>query len=268
MLVVANCAFYADCQTKEEKVTAALRQCQELLNKNDIISASDCYAQAIIAYPESAAKISQAGQESFDSKCVELLDKKKKYEQAIICFEGLKILKPENSNVYIYLADSYYKYGKTEKDAESLERAEKAIKKSIELRSESAIAHNTYARILEEKKQFRDAVKEHQKAIELQSDDYLYWLDLGLLQYKLYENDDAIRSFKKVLELKPDYDLVLFRLGNLYYRKGEVDKSIETFEHLFEISPEYEKEGREQLEKIKRERDAKKKVKAKTVGSN
>lgn len=268
ILVIVNCAFYANCQTKEEKVIAALQQCQALMDQDDIISAGDCYKNAIIANPDNVAQISQAGTEAFDSKCPELLDKKKKYEQATICFEALKILKPENSGVYLNLADSYYKNGKTEKDAESLDRAEKAIKKSIELRDESAIAHNIYARILEEKRQFREAIGEHRKAIELKPDYYLYWLDLGILQDKLNQNDDAIISFDKVLELKPDYDLPLYYLGNLYYRKGDIDKSIEIFEKLFEMSPEFEEEGGEQLEKIKRERDIKNKSKAKvkTVG--
>ncbi len=201
--------------------------------------------------------------EDFDAvlqKCAVIRDKGEN-QNAVECFEKAREINPDNYSLQVALATSY-------KAINKLDNAEQAIKKALELCSECDETHYIYAHILEKKGKFREAITEYQTAVKLNPKDYLFWMSMAKLQDKLGDTDDAIFSFEKVLELKPDYDLALDFLGNLYFRKGDVDKGIEIFEKLFEISPEYEKEGKEQLEKIKRERNKQKKAKTKAAGNS
>ncbi len=194
------------------------------------------------------------------AKCENLFQKDDK-QGAVKCYEKAVIINSESYSAHVALANKY-------EAVDKLDNAESEIKKALELRPKEGGGHWIYGGILQKQGKFREALMEYQTTVLFEPNNHLYWLDLGLLQDKLNETDGAIISFEKVLELKPNYDLALYYLGNLYYQKGEIDESIEIFDKLFEISPEFEKEGKEQLERIKRERDAKKKAKAKSIGSN
>jgi len=259
LIVFTSSHTFIACQTKPEGAASALEQCRQLLDKNDVIAANDCFGKALVAHPQSAAEISKAGENSILEKCVELLEKKKNYEQATVCFEGLAVLLPNESSVFIYLAESYYKYNKATNDKtdESLASAEKAVKKAIELRPESAIAHETYGEILERKGDLQAALREHQQAVKLEPKDNLYLMRLAMIQEKTGDINQAIASCRQALEIEPNYELALYFLGNLYVKTGETDKAIETLDKLFELVPNYDEKTKQTLESLKEKRKSK-----------
>jgi tetratricopeptide (TPR) repeat protein len=208
-----------------------LQRCHELLNKDDLIAANDCYGKAILKYPLNALEISKHGQDVVFKKCVEF-EERENYEQAIVCFEGMTVLSPDKPIVYIHLAENYYQDHKTFKDktGESLRRAEEAIKKAIELRAESAIVHNTYGRILEEKQDYQGALAEHRKAIKLNPDVTIYLIDLALLQEKLNDFSGALESYQRALTIDPNDTAALWFAGLLYEKTGKFAQALEMFE--------------------------------------
>jgi len=272
LIVFLDCPAFVACQTRRESVAASLKQCQQLLDKDDVIAANECFGKAIVANPQSAAEISKAAENSILDKCVELLEKKKNHEQAIVCFEGLSVLLPDKSSVFIYLAESYYKYNKAidNKTDESLASAEEAIKKAIRLRPESAIAHETYGRILEQKGDLQGALKGHQEAVKLQPKDNLYLMGLAMIQDKMGNTNEAIASYQQALKIESNYELALYFLGNLYAKTGETDKAIETLDKLFELVPNYDEKTKQTLKSLKEKRDLEKTKKSKTkaAGNN
>lgn len=170
------------------------------------------------------------------------------------------MLLPDKSSVFIYLAESYYKYNKAtgDKTDESLASAEEAVKKAIKLRLESAIAHETYGRILEQKGDLQGALKEYQEAFKFEPKDNLYLMRLAMIQDKTGNTNEAIASYRQALEIEPNYDLALYFLGNLYAKTGETDKAIDTLDKLFELTPNYDEKTKQKLKSLKEKRDLEK----------
>lgn len=237
LFVVVSCQTFVACQTKPLDIATALKPCQELLDKDELSAANECYRMAMLKYPQNAVEISKNGEGVFFKKCVELEEEKKDYEQAIVCFEGMTVLSPDKASVYIHLASSYYEDSKTVKDkTDDLARAEEAIKKAIEIRP-TAIAHETYARILEEKSDYQNSLKEYREAIRIEPDDTLYLIRLALAQEKTNDFGGAIESYQRALTINPKDTNALYFLGLLYEKTGAIDKAIETIERRIAIEP-------------------------------
>ena len=253
LLVLVNCQTFIACQEKLESIAETLKQCQQLLDKDDVIAANECYLRARITHPESVAKVIETNKNLLVDKCVEFSDKKI-YVKAVICFEGLAILLPDRPSVFIYLADSNHKLYKelTPKRGELLDFAEEAIKKAIKLRPESAIAHADYGRILEQKGDLRGALREHQEAVRLEPKDDLYLMRLGILQDKLGDTNEAIKSYEQVLRLNPEDTLALYFVGKLYEKAERNDDAIESYEKLLKIKSEYD-DAKQRLEALKKQ---------------
>lgn len=211
LLVVIACQSFVACQTKEQKVASALNQCQQLLDKDDVQAAGECYGKAIFANPDNATEISKTGEDAVFKKCIELHDRKN-YKQAIICFDATTALKPDNASVYFLLADSYYQYHKASNDGTTdlLDYAEEAIKQGLEIRPDDAPAHGLYGSILDAKDKYQEAVKEYKKAVQLDSKTSVYRVKLGLTQEKLNDSTGAIESYKSALAVNPKDTTALY----------------------------------------------------------
>lgn len=258
LLIFGGCATFTACQTKEQKIDAALQKCQAFLDKDNIDEAGDCYQQTIKANPDDAARISKAGEDAVFKRCLEFKDRKD-YKGAIICLEGVVGLKPNSANVYFLLADSYFQYDKVEGystsgDFEILERAELTIKEGLKIKPEDAAAHGLYGEILSKKGKLKEAVLEYREAVKIEPKVKVFLIDLASAQEKTNDFTGAIESYNKALSLNPKDTLVLYFLGRLYEKSGETDKAIETLDKLFELSPDYDRDTKEMLNSLKEKR--------------
>ena len=258
LLAIIVCQSFVACQTKEQKVAAALKQCQQLLDKDDVQAAGECYGKAIFANPDNATLISKTGEDAVFKKCIELHDKKN-YKQAISCFDATTALKPEAASVYFLLADSYYQYHRESNDGTTdlLDKAEEAIKQGLEIRPDSAVAHETYGEILDAKGEYKKAVEEYKKAIKIDSKTSDYWILLALAQEKLEDYWGAVTSYKQALLIKPDETLALYNSGLLYEKLGEIDNAILSYEKLLKIKSPYD-DAEQRLENLKKKREEQK----------
>jgi len=264
LLTLIACQSFVACQTKEQKATAAMRQCQQLLDKDEVLAAGDCYGTAIIANPASATEISKTGEEAVYKKCVELHDKRN-YKQAVICFDAVTALKPDSWSVYFLLADSYYQYNKISDNGTTdlLDRAEAAIKQGLELRPESAESHSLYGDILNLKGEVKKALSEYKQAIKIKPKEILFWIEQAIVQEKLGEDTEAINSYNQVLQLDSKQTIALYNSGLIYEKQGKTDEAIAAYEKLLQIKTEYDDAG-QRLKLLKDKRTIEKQSKSKS----
>ncbi len=261
ILISANCTTFIACQSREQKVGSILKQCQQLLDRDELESAIKCYAEAAVKYPENDGEIIKAGNDAFFGKCVEYKNKED-VKNALRCFYAAVGLVPEKANVYFQLADSYFQYAKQEQetnkfyDQDLLVRAEAAVKKGLEIAPEDAPAHALYGEILERKGDWQAAVREYKTTVKLKPETDFYWLFLAVAQEKAEKTQEAIESYKRVLTLNPNKTLALYYLGKLYEKTGNTDKAIENFEKLLKIDSEYD-DARERLDELKKQKSFK-----------
>lgn len=251
-LLCGLCLISVSCQTKEQKVESALKRCQDLLDKDILQDIGLCYAGAIEANPESADRISKAGEEALFKKCVEF-KKRKDFRNSIICFTGSVGLQPDKANGYFQLADSFYQYYKEsytrtgQKDFDLLNKAEEALKTGLEINQKDAPAHALYGEIHQELGNFQGALEEYKRVLEIDPKASLFWVSSGSIQEKIGRKVDAVESYKKALEINPKDKTALYFLGLLYERLGKTDEAIESFKKLLEIEPT----NKESLQKLK-----------------
>ncbi len=258
LFAVIVCQSFVACQTKEQKIVAALKQCQQLLDKDDVQAAGECYGKAILANPDNATEISKTGEDAVFKKCIELHDKKN-YKQAIICFDATTALKPDSASVYFLLADSYYQYHREKNDGTTdlLDKAEEAIRQGLQIRPGSAVAHETYGEILNEKSKYQKAVEEYKQAIKIDPETSDYWIRLALTQEKLEDYWGAITSYKQALLINPNETLALYNSGLLYEKLDEIDKAILSLEKLLKIKTPYD-DAKQRLKNLKKKREEQK----------
>lgn len=244
---------FVACQVKRESASENIERCQQLLDKDDFIAANRCFGKAIAMHPKDASRISETSRNSLYDKCEEFLLKKKDYEQAIVCFEGLSILAPDVSIVFINLADAYYRdylYAAV-KDPLSLENGERAAKRAIELRPESALAHSTYGLILFLKRDLQGAVRAQREAVKLEPNDSLYRVTLGIVLDEANDPVAALESYQTALKLEPNNVGTFDVLSGFYKKYGRLDEAIATLEKLAKLKPEDQKKIEAEIKRLK-----------------
>ena len=110
--------------------------------------------------------------------------------------------------------------------------AEAAVRRAIQLKPSSAMAHNEYTRLLLSLGRFSEAITMAQKTLALDPNAPVYWLTEGVVLYNMRRLDDAEARFKRALELEPDFSSARRRLVRLYLVQGRLDEARETFRQL------------------------------------
>ena len=269
LFVLVACQNFVACQTKEQKVAAVLKQCQELLDKDDIAGVGNCYIRAMTENPDHAVEISRKGSEAVFKKCLDYKDKKD-FKNAIICLEGIVGVRDESANVHFQLADSYLQYYKQKdvsnsyQDIDLLDRAEEETKRSLKINPDKAIVYEIYGEILKNKNDLQGALKKYKKAAELEPKDSFYLVKLALMQEKLNDSTGAVESYKSALAVNPKDTTALYFLGVLYEKLGKLNEAIETFEKQKTLES-LDEETEQRLRALK-ERQEQPKKKSKAAG--
>lgn len=256
LLAFVVCQSFIACQTKEQKVAAALKQCRELLDKDDFFSAAHCYDTAMTTNPDKATEIAKIGDEAIFNKCVELYDKRY-YEQSLICLDPAAVLKSGDANVYFLLADNFYRYQfkmNYEGRLEFLNRAEESVKQSLKIRPDDAAAHWLYGKILSGKFQSERAMREFRQAIKLTPESPVYWINLADVQENSNDYWGAVTSYNQALLIDSDNTLALYNMGLLYEKMDRIDEAILAYGKLLQVEMDYD-DARKRLEELKKRRE-------------
>lgn len=149
-------------------------------------------------------------------------------------------LNPKLAQVYINLADIYYK--------------DKDMGSGIELMSQgiyelpdNLVLRHYLARFYMEDAKLDLAIDELEHILEKQPENYDVYYDLARVHFELGNYACAIENFENVLEFKPENPLLYFALAQAYEANDEVDKAISNYlkaiAHNDSFAPAYKKVG-------------------------
>jgi len=115
--------------------------------------------------------------------------------------------------------------------------AEKEFKRSIELNSDYATAHQWYAiHYLTATGQLEEALREMKKALELEPTSLVMNSFLGATLYYMGRYDEAIDQCRKTLEMDPNFAVAHWHLGLAYEQKQMFDAAIAEFQKSVSLS--------------------------------
>ncbi len=146
------------------------------------------------------------------------LQKAEKYDAALA--EYIKALNLEPNN-----ADIHYNIGTAFQAKNDFIRAEKAYRRTLDLRPRDNLAQDALDNLLSKKANVA-VEKGFQHAIRLQ--------EMGKLE-------DAIKVYNAIAADRPEDDQVYFNLGTAYQATGNIDKALDNYEFAYELDqkPEY-----------------------------
>lgn len=130
-------------------------------------------------------------------------------------------LNPKIPQVYINLADIYFK----EHDMES---GIQLISQGIYEIPDNMVLRHYLARFYMEDARLDLAIDELYKILDEQPDNYDAYYDLAKVNFELGNYDIAIENFENVLEYKPN-EWVYFYLAEAYEANNEIDKAISNY---------------------------------------
>lgn len=149
-------------------------------------------------------------------------------------------LNPKLAEVYINLADIYYKQ-KDMADGEAM------ITQGIYALPDNLVLRHYLARFYMEDAKSDLAIDELEYILEKQPDNYDVYYDLGRVHFELGNWDCAIENFENVLEYKNNNPLLYYSLAQAYEANDETDKAISNYlkaiAHNDMFAPAYKKVG-------------------------
>jgi len=115
--------------------------------------------------------------------------------------------------------------------------AEKAFKRSIELKPDYATAHEWYAiHYLTARGRLEEAVQEMKKALELEPASLIMNTFMGATLYYAGQYDEAIDQCRRTIEMDPNFAVAHWHLGLAYEQKQVFDAAIEEFQKAVSLS--------------------------------
>ena len=123
------------------------------------------------------------------------------FENAIVEYEAVLELEPENVSAMTNLGVAYYNTGQ-------LDQAIIQYQNALELAPDDADIHSNLAAAYVQTNQLDKAQGEYQRAVELKADLAEAWFGLGVVYIQLGQNDKAIEAFEKFIEYDKGTDQI------------------------------------------------------------
>ena len=147
-------------------------------------------------------------------------------------------LNPKLAQVYINLADIYYRQKDFGSGAQLMSQGLYELPDNLVLR-------HYLARFYMEDAKLDLAIDELEHILEKQPENYDVYYDLGRVHFELGNYNCAIENFENVLEFKDNNAMIYFYLGEAYEANDEIDKAISNFlktiAHNSNFAPAYKK---------------------------
>lgn len=194
-----------------------------------------------------------------------LLQKEKKYSEAIEKFNHAITIAPDNAEAFIQIAHIYL-------EQEDYEKAIQFYSKAIELNKKDVISRNKLSWIYFKQQDHQktievcrdilkidnkhtdssqrlaycydllndhqNAIKSYQRAIELSPGEKKLYNNLGILFYEMQDYNRAISQFQKALEIDSTSINIYNYLGDSYRKVNDFDNMIKCYSYLVELRPD------------------------------
>jgi serine/threonine protein kinase/lipopolysaccharide biosynthesis regulator YciM len=136
----------------------------------------------------------------------------------------------KNARELLVRGMAYYK-------AQNYTQAEAALKESVNLNPQEAVAYSylglTYAGL----NRLPEAIGAYRQAINLKADFSEAYLNLGAAYEKSEKPEDAIEAWKASIRHKPDLWEAYYNLAAIYWRRGQKDLAMEQYKLLQDKDP-------------------------------
>jgi len=136
-------------------------------------------------------------------------------------------------------------------NADRLEQAAAALKKSISGEVHFSGAHNNLGLVYERRGKHDAAAQHYRRAIELDPNLASAHMNLGNVLLKQNKHGAAIQSYRRVQQLKPDYAIANFQMGVAYYQQKQWRKAEKEWKHALALKPNL-KQARRGLKAVRR----------------
>ena len=115
-------------------------------------------------------------------------------------------------------------------------KAEKELKRAIELNPAYANAHHWYGDYLMTIGRYEEAIAQKNLALKLEPLVPYFQASAGLPYYFMHQYDKAIDQFRKALELEPNFHLAHYHLSDAYISKNRYADAIDEIEKAITLS--------------------------------
>ncbi len=240
-----------------------LNRGNQLLSQNNYPEAIKNYDKALELQPNN----SQVSQLLYNKAIA--LQKSNLLEPALIAFNQLIQIEPENSQAYLNrgttlrklrrYADAIASYdralainpdypqawvdrgvalGMSQKHQQALESFDRAIN----LRSHDGVAWLNRGMALEMLEKYSEAISSLDKAIELEPKSAKAWNYRGYVLMKQERDKEAIESFDQAIALQPNYSTAHYNKAACYALRRELVPAVKSLKRAIELNPKYRSE--------------------------
>lgn len=156
--------------------------------------------------------------------------------RAALAFNMVLKAKPDQAETLIEL-------GLVELRMRRYERAEKHIKRGIEMDAGSWRGFDGLAILSDLKKDFKSSQQYYDKALQLNPTSPMIWNNRGYSRYLAGDWGDAERYIHKALDIDPEYEKAWLNLGLIDVRRGSYDSALVAFGKVMKKAKAYQQVG-------------------------
>ncbi|MGH9428553.1 MAG: tetratricopeptide repeat protein [Terriglobia bacterium] len=192
------------------------------------------------------SKIPPEAQKEFDTGRKMLLEEKK-VEGGIAHLEKAVGLYQEFLDAHLLLGTAYM-------DGKQWEKAERALKRTLEIDSKTVAAHFALGEVYRHQQKYPGAEKVLQDGLKLEPKSHQGHFALGQVYFAKGDIAKAGPEVGQALQLKPDYAEAYLLAGNLFLRARNAQNALQMFEQYLKLEPKgpLAPQTREMVEKIKK----------------
>lgn len=138
---------------------------------------------------------------------------------------------PDNPNLYLQRAETFY-------EKEAYDQAVEDIARAMKIDSNNLRAHHLLADVYLDSYQSARALQTMQRAAMLYPDSINTKLKLSEFQLILKQYDGALQTLGEIMEIRPGDPEALFMLGMVYRDQGKTKEAIGAFQSAVERNPD------------------------------
>jgi spermidine synthase len=176
------------------------------------------------------------------------------YEKSIKAVDnfikGDRALLSDQFNLGVFYAKANLDLGTLALNANRLEEAAEAFKKSASGKVRYAGAHNNLGIVYERTGRYEAAVNQYQLAIEVDPNLVSAYMNIGNTRIKQGKFKEAVESYHQVQKLRPDFALTNYNLGIAYFMQNQWAKAEKEFIRALELNPDFS-EARKKLNEVR-----------------
>ena len=151
-------------------------------------------------------------------------------DQAIIAFQKVIFLKPDDAEVYNNM-------GVALKDQSKLNESIEAFKKAVLLKPDYPEAYSNMGNALKDKGNLEEAIELYKKSISLNPDYADAYYNMGIALEDKANLEEAIEAYKKAVSLKPNNANAYYKMANALRDKGKLDEAIKSYKKALALKP-------------------------------